>query len=74
MGDECRCAEIQEERTGFDTWPGQYVVFLGKTFYFHTVSLHPEKRVPANCQGRLMKCLGGEVILRWANYNIPFKG
>ena len=42
MGDECRYAEIREERTGFDTWPGQYVVFLGKTFYFHTVSLHPE--------------------------------
>ena len=28
-------------RSGFEHWPGQCVVFLGKRLYSHTVSLHP---------------------------------
>ena len=30
------------ERSGFETWPGHCVVFLGKTLYSHSASLHPE--------------------------------
>ena len=43
------------ERSRFEPWPGHCVVFLGKTLYSHSASLHP-KRVPANYQGNLAKC------------------
>ena len=29
------------ERSGFEPWPGHYVVFLGKTLNSHNASLHP---------------------------------
>ena len=27
--------------SGFEPWPGHFVVFLGKTLYSHSASLHP---------------------------------
>ena len=27
--------------SGFEPWPGHCVVFLGKTLYSHSASLHP---------------------------------
>ena len=39
---EARCARLRSERSGFEPWPrGHCVVFLGKTFYSHSASLHP---------------------------------
>ena len=32
---------LRVERSGFKTWLGQCVIFLGKTPYFHNASLHP---------------------------------
>ena len=32
---------LQIERSGFEPWPGHCVVFLGKTLYSHSASLHP---------------------------------
>ena len=29
------------KRSGFESWPGHCVVFLGKTFYSNCASLHP---------------------------------
>ena len=29
------------EMCGFEPWPGHCVVFLGKTLYSHSASLHP---------------------------------
>ena len=43
---------------------GRYVMFLGKTLYFHRASLH------SRCQGNLIKCWGGN--LRWTS--IPSMG
>ena len=42
---------------------GHYVVFLGKTLYSHSASLHPGEWVPANMLG---------VTLRWTS--IPSRG
>ena len=49
--------ELQIERSGLELRPGHCVVFLGKTLYSHSASLHPGvyKWVPANCQGNLTK-------------------
>ena len=35
------CAGLRIERSGFEPWPGHCVVFLGKTLYSHSASLHP---------------------------------
>ena len=66
-----QCTGIPVKRSGFNTWPGRYVVFLDKTLHSHSVSLHPEcKWVPANFQGSLVKCWG--VTMRWTS--IPSRG
>ena len=31
---------LRIERSGFEPWPGDCVVFLGKTLYSHSASLH----------------------------------
>ena len=52
---------------------GQCVVFLGKTLYSHSASLHPGvycKWVPAICWGNLTKLRGSD--LRWTS--IPSRG
>ena len=35
------CAGLRIKRSGFETWPGHCVVFLGKTLCSHSASLHP---------------------------------
>ena len=48
---------IPVKRSGFNTWSRQCVLFMGKTLYSHSASLHPECNwVPANFQGSLVKC------------------
>ena len=37
----CECIPIQIWRFGFEPWLGHCVIVLGKTFNFHTASLHP---------------------------------
>ena len=38
----CKCGGCQDVKmSGFKTWPGHYVRFLGKTGYFHNASLDP---------------------------------
>ena len=32
---------LQIGRSGFEPWPGHFVVFLGKILYSHSDSLHP---------------------------------
>ena len=39
------CAPDSGERSGFEPWPGHCVVFLGKTLYSHSASLHDEPGV-----------------------------
>ena len=57
---------IPVKRSGFNTWSRQCVLFMGKTLYSHSASLHPEcKWVPANFQGSLVKCWG--VTMRWTS-------
>ena len=34
-------AGLRIESSGFEPWPGHWVVFLGKTLYSHGASLHP---------------------------------
>ena len=34
-------AGLQIKRSGFEPWLGHCVVFLGKTLYSHSASLHP---------------------------------
>ena len=34
-------AGLRIGRCGFEPWPGHCVVFLGKTLYTHSASLHP---------------------------------
>ena len=55
---------LRIERSGFETRPGHCVVFLGKTLYSHSASLHsgvkmgtsklsgkPDKMLGVNCHG-----------------------
>ena len=57
---------IPVKRSGFNTWSRQCVLFMGKTLYSHSASLHPEcKWVPANFQGSLVKCWG--VTMWWTS-------
>ena len=46
------------ERSGFESWPDHFVVFLGKTLYSHSASLHPRdwsiNGYQQTCQGNLM--------------------
>ena len=44
-------AGIQIDRSVFEPWPGHSVVFLGKTLYSHSASLHPGEWVPAIAGG-----------------------
>ena len=48
---------IPVKRSGFHTWSRQYVLFLGKTRYSHSASLHPE-------------CKGYRRIFREAWWNV----
>ena len=36
-----QCTRLWIEWSGFKPWPGHCVVFLGKTLYSHSASLHP---------------------------------
>ena len=50
---------LDSERSGFKSWPGHCVVFLGQdTLLSQCFSPHRSKWVPANCQGNLTKCWG----------------
>ena len=37
----CGLAGVWIERFGFEPWPGHCTLFLGKTLYSHSASLHP---------------------------------
>ena len=37
----CKCGGLRVKMSGFKTWPGHCVKFLGKTGYFHNASLDP---------------------------------
>ena len=64
---------IPVKRSGFHTWSRQYVLFMGKTLYSHSASLHPEcKWVPANFQGSLVKCW--RVTMWWTSIPSRRKG
>ena len=63
------CAGLWVERSGFKTRLGHFVMFLGKTLYFHLDLLHPGV-VMGNCHGSLMECWA--VMLRWNG--IPSRG
>ena len=48
--------------SGFEPWPGHCVVFLGKTLYSHSASLHPGLN---GYQQTVDKMLGG--YLQWTS-------
>ena len=70
VGDRCGgvmvCAlDAGSRGSGSSAGQGHCVVLLGKTFYSQCLSPPRSKLVPANCQGNLIKMLGG--YLRWTS-------
>ena len=54
------------ERSGFEPWPGHCVVFLGKTLYSHSTSLHPGVQMgTSKLSGKPGEMLGD--YLRWTS-------
>ena len=56
---------LRIERSGFEPWPGHCVVFLGKTLYSHTASLHPGINGTGKLSGKPDVMLGG--YLQWTS-------
>lgn len=68
---------LKSEKRGLGSIPGQVnmLCFWAKHSTF-ILSLSTLKMSTGELSGKADETLGGggEVILRWANYNIPFKG
>ena len=67
-----QCTGLQVERSRFETWLGQYDVFLSKTLSSHDASLHPgvEWMSAGKLSGKPDEMLGAH--LRWTG--IPVRG
>ena len=60
------CAGLWVERSGFKTRLGHFVMFLGKTLYFHLNLLHPGVEMGnGELSGKPDGMLGGNVAMEW---------
>ena len=62
-----QCTGLQVERSRFETWPGQYDVFLSKTLSSRDASLHPgvEWMGADKLSGKPDEMLGGTFAMDW---------
>ena len=58
-----QCTGLQVERSRFETWPGQYDVFLSKTLSSRDASLHPgvEWMGAGKLSGKPDEIMGGNI-------------